>query len=104
MIAARGFWRPTALLLFSLSATVPTFAGDFTITGTVRAMSGAPVVGATVAVDGGPLSVTTDGAGTFRLRVPAGGHPLPASHPGFVETSQAREVTSHTESEFRLSA
>ncbi len=55
MIAARGFWRPTALLLFSLSATVPTFAGDFTITGTVRAMSGAPVVGATVAVDCRPV-------------------------------------------------
>ena len=69
-------------LLFSLFS-VPLFAQNRTITGTVTSRSvGQPLAGATVSVKGSKLATTTDEAGKFKIAVPENSRVLIISYIG----------------------
>ena len=95
--------RVLAALFVMLGGAFPLWADeDFTVSGTVRSASGAPLVGVAVSVDGGSPSATTDAAGTFRLRVAAGDHRLRVSHPGYGTVARPLPVTADVALDFRL--
>src|SRR5436309_12367316 len=104
----RGTPRPGQLrtfiaVLLALAGAFPLGADEgFTVSGTVRSPSGAPLVGVAVSVDEGAASATTDAAGGFRLRVAAGDHRLRVSHPGYGTVARRVPVTVDVALDLRL--
>ena len=72
--------KTTYCAVLSLFLSTTLFAAA--IRGTVKDATGAPLGGASVAVDG-LRAVTTDDAGAFVVEVPPGAHVVRIAHPGF---------------------
>ena len=79
--------RAFSLIVLALAVQV-SFAQDRVITGKVSDASGAPLSGVSVVAKGSTLGTQTDGAGQFRLSVPASVNTLVLSSVGF----ETREV------------
>lgn len=70
------------LILFGLLSIHPVFAQEKTISGIISDQNGVPLSGATIHVQGGKKSVTTDANGSFRLVVPNGIKSITVSYVG----------------------
>lgn len=62
-----------AFMVLILLGTVPAFAQDQSITGTVTEADGSPLPGVTVALKGTTKGANTDATGSFRIQAPATG-------------------------------
>jgi iron complex outermembrane receptor protein len=95
--------RVFAAVIVLLAGALSLWAGDdFTVSGTVRSASGAPLAGVALSVDEGSASTTTDAAGSFRLRVPPGDHRLRISHARYGTVARPLAVTADVALDLRL--
>ena len=95
--------RVFAILIVLLAGALSLWAGeDFTVSGTVRSASGAPLAGVALSVDEGTASTTTDAAGNFRLRVTPGDHRLRISNAGYGTVARPLAVTADVALDLRL--
>jgi iron complex outermembrane recepter protein len=90
------------LFLFAFSAFAQAQTG--TVKGTVKDINGNPLSGASVSVEGQNKGTTTDGAGNYSFKVPAGSYTLVVTYVGQAPQKTTVTVTAGgtTESNFNM--
>jgi len=87
-------FRLLSLLILALAATGMSFGQTGVITGRVTDISGNPLIGATIVLDGTTLGTASDIEGNYNLnRIPAGGYTIRVSSVGYKPQTRSIQIS-----------